>query len=48
MMVTNHHLSAEHIRRYLDEIDHRCKNERQVLGVNDMARIAKSIHWIVG
>jgi transposase-like protein len=37
-----HHVSAEHLHRYLAEFDYRY-NERIALGVNDRERMAKSI-----
>lgn len=42
-----HHVSAEHLHRYLAEFDYRY-NERIALGVNDRERMAKSIKGIVG
>jgi transposase-like protein len=44
---TYHHVSARHLKRYLGEFDFRY-NEREGLGVNDAARMAKSIPGIVG
>jgi hypothetical protein len=42
-----HHVSAEHLHRYLAEFDYRY-NERIALGVNDRQRMEKSIKGIVG
>lgn len=42
-----HHVSAQHLKRYLAEFDYRY-NEREALGVNDTERMAKSIKGIVG
>jgi transposase-like protein len=42
-----HHVSAEHLHRYLAEFDYRY-NERVALGVNDRERMEKSIKGIVG
>jgi len=42
-----HHVSQEHLKRYLAEFDFRY-NERQALGVNDGERMPKSIGGIVG
>ncbi len=42
-----HHVSAQHLKRYLGEFDFRY-NERMALGVNDKARAAKAIKGIVG
>jgi transposase-like protein len=44
---TYHHVSQQHLKRYLAEFDFRY-NERQALGVNDAQRMAKSIGGIVG
>ena len=44
---TYHHVSPEHLKRYLCEFDFRY-NEREKLGVDDAARMAKSIPGIVG
>jgi hypothetical protein len=44
---TYHHVSAEHLHRYLAEFDYRY-NERVALGVNDRERMAKSVKGIVG
>jgi transposase-like protein len=44
---TYHHVSAEHLHRYLAEFDYRY-NERTVLGVNDRERMEKSVQGIVG
>jgi transposase-like protein len=44
---TYHHVSAEHLHRYLAEFDFRY-NERVALGINDRERMAKSIKGIVG
>jgi transposase-like protein len=44
---TYHHVSAEHLKRYLAEFDFRY-NERSSLGVNDAERMSKSIGGIVG
>jgi transposase-like protein len=42
-----HHVSQQHLKRYLAEFDFRY-NEREKLGVNDAARMAKSVQGIVG
>ncbi len=42
-----HHVSQQHLKRYLAEFDFRY-NERSALGVNDAARMSKSIGGIVG
>jgi transposase-like protein len=42
-----HHVSQQHLKRYLAEFDFRY-NERSALGVNDAARMAKSVAGIVG
>jgi transposase-like protein len=42
-----HHVSQQHLKRYLAEFDFRY-NERENLGVNDAARMAKSVQGIVG
>ena len=44
---TYHHVSQQHLKRYLAEFDFRY-NERIALGVNDRDRVAKSIAGIVG
>jgi transposase-like protein len=44
---TYHHVSPQHLKRYLAEFDFRY-NEREKLGVNDAARMAKSVKGIVG
>lgn len=44
---TYHHVSPQHLRRYLAEFDFRY-NERQALGVNDEARADKLVRGIVG
>jgi transposase-like protein len=44
---TYHHVSAEHLKRYLAEFDFRY-NEREKLGVTDAERFAKAIPGIVG
>jgi hypothetical protein len=44
---TFHHVSQQHLKRYLAEFDYRY-NERAALGVGDAERMAKSIHGIVG
>jgi hypothetical protein len=44
---TYHHVSAEHLHRYLSEFDYRY-NERGALGVNDRERMEKSVKGIVG
>ncbi len=43
---TYHHVSAAHLHRYLVEFDYRY-NERSALGVDDAARMAKSVEGIV-
>jgi transposase-like protein len=42
-----HHVSQQHLKRYLAEFDFRY-NERMKLGVNDKARATKAIKGIVG
>lgn len=42
-----HHVSQQHLKRYLAEFDFRY-NEREKLGVDDAARMAKAIKGIVG
>ncbi len=42
-----HHVSAEHLKRYLAEFDFRY-NQREALGVTDAERMARSIPGIVG
>ena len=42
-----HHVSPEHLKRYLAEFDYRY-NERTALGVSDAQRMAKSVKGIVG
>lgn len=44
---TYHHVSPEHLHRYLAEFDYR-HNHRSKLGVNDAQRMNKSIGGIVG
>ena len=44
---TYHHVSQQHLKRYLAEFDFRY-NEREKLGVSDAARMAKSVQGIVG
>jgi transposase-like protein len=44
---TFHHVSPQHLKRYLAEFDFRY-NEREALGVNDAERMSKSIGGIVG
>jgi hypothetical protein len=44
---TYHHVSADHLKRYLAEFDFRY-NERSALGVNDAERMSRSIPGIVG
>jgi transposase-like protein len=44
---TYHHVSQQHLKRYLAEFDFRY-NERSGLGVSDSERMAKSIMGIVG
>jgi len=44
---TYHHVSQQHLKRYLAEFDYRY-NERVSLGVNDRDRMAKSVSGIVG
>jgi len=44
---TFHHVSQQHLKRYLAEFDYRY-NERAALGVGDAERMAKSIPGIVG
>ena len=44
---TYHHVSQQHLKRYLAEFDYRY-NERISLGVNDSERMAKSVQGIVG
>lgn len=42
-----HHVSQQHLRRYLAEFDFRY-NERMALGIDDKARAAKAVKGIVG
>ncbi len=42
-----HHVSQQHLKRYLAEYDFRY-NEREALGVSDAERMEKSIQGIVG
>ena len=44
---TYHHVSQDHLKRYLCEFDYRY-NERSGLGVSDAERMAKSVAGIVG
>ena len=44
---TYHHISPQHLKRYLVEFDYRY-NERKALGVDDATRMSKSIGGIVG
>lgn len=44
---TFHHVSAQHLKRYVGEFDFRY-NERSALGVEDMERFSKSLSGIVG
>jgi transposase-like protein len=44
---TYHHVSQQHLKRYLAEFDYRY-NERSGLGVSDSERMAKSVMGIVG
>jgi transposase-like protein len=44
---TFHHVSQQHLKRYLAEFDFRY-NERSALGIEDAERMAKSIRGIVG
>src|SRR5580704_15838312 len=44
---TYHHVSPQHLKRYLAEFDYRY-NERIGLGVNDSQRMTKSVQGIVG
>jgi|HubBroStandDraft_1064217.scaffolds.fasta_scaffold00009_38 transposase-like protein len=44
---TFHHVSQQHLKRYLAEFDFRY-NEREALGVNDAERMRRSIKGIVG
>lgn len=44
---TYHHVSQQHLRRYLAEFDFRY-NERQALGVSDAERAAKAVRGTVG
>lgn len=47
MMGTYHHVSPQHLKRYLAEFDFRY-NERMALGVSDEARATKALSGIVG
>ena len=42
-----HHVSQQHLKRYLAEFDYRY-NERMALGVNDAERARKAVAGIVG
>jgi hypothetical protein len=44
---TYHHVSPQHLKRYLGEFDFRY-NERMALGVNDKARAEKAVKGIAG
>ena len=44
---TYHHVSQQHLKRYLAEFDFRY-NEREGLGVNDLDRTAKALQGIAG
>lgn len=44
---TYHHVSQQHLKRYLAEFDYRY-NERKALGVSDAERMEKSVQGIVG
>jgi hypothetical protein len=44
---TYHHVSPQHLKRYLGEFDFRY-NERMALGVSDKARAEKAIKGIAG
>jgi hypothetical protein len=44
---TFHHVSQQHLKRYLAEFDFRY-NEREALGVSDAERMSRSIGGIVG
>jgi transposase-like protein len=44
---TYHHVSPQHLKRYLGEFDFRY-NERSALGVDDSARATKALQGIVG
>ena len=44
---TYHHVSQQHLKRYLAEFDFRY-NERSALGVNDKERAARLLKGIVG
>jgi hypothetical protein len=45
--ISFHHVSQQHLKRYLAEFDFRY-NEREALGVSDAERMSKSIGGIVG
>jgi transposase-like protein len=47
IMGTYHHVSPQHLKRYLAEFDFRY-NERMALGVTDEARTTKALRGIVG
>ena len=42
-----HHVSQEHLKRYLAEFDFRY-NERIALGVDDVERAARALRGVVG
>jgi transposase-like protein len=44
---TYHHISQQHLKRYLGEFDFRY-NERMALGVNDKVRAAKAVKGVAG
>ena len=44
---TYHHISQQHLRRYLAEFDFRY-NERMALGITDKMRAAKALEGVVG
>jgi hypothetical protein len=44
---TFHHVSQQHLKRYLAEFDFKY-NERSALGINDKMRAAKAVEGVVG
>jgi hypothetical protein len=44
---TDHHISQQHLKRYLAEFDFRY-NERSALGINDAVRADKLLKGIIG
>ena len=47
IMGTYHHVSQQHLKRYLAEFDFRY-NERTALGVSDYGRAIKAVRGVIG